>query len=158
VTKVKVAFYQKVRFVFQISKSPKKKKKIRKTILSLKFKIPAHNIILFWAGILNFKLRIVFWNIFFWWIGDLKNESHFLIKKPPLVVTLDFKLIRTWKSAEKYYKICQNNIVYTIFTTKPSYTHWIYFKNFMQIFEKICHSGSWTIFKGTLVLDSKASY
>ena len=31
----------------------------------MKFKIPAHNIIILWAGILNFKFRIVFWNIFF---------------------------------------------------------------------------------------------
>ena len=59
-----------------------KKKVFQKTILNLKFKIPAHNIILFWAGILNFKFKIVFWNIFFSRFGDLKNESHFLKKKP----------------------------------------------------------------------------
>ena len=47
----KSAFFQKVRFVFQISKSQKK--------------------------ISNFKFRIVIWNIFF---RDLKNESHFLKK------------------------------------------------------------------------------
>ena len=33
----------------------------QKTILNLKFKTPAHNIILLWAGILNFKFRIIFW-------------------------------------------------------------------------------------------------
>ena len=59
----KGGIFQRVRFVFQISQSSKKL--FQKTILKLKFKIPAHNIILFWAGILNFKFRIVFWNIFF---------------------------------------------------------------------------------------------
>ena len=38
---VKVAFLQKVRCVFQISKSPKKI--FQKTILNLKFKFPANN-------------------------------------------------------------------------------------------------------------------
>ena len=38
---LKVAFFQKVRFVFQISKSPKKKI-FQKTILSLKFKFHAN--------------------------------------------------------------------------------------------------------------------
>ena len=52
--------------VICFSNLPISKKKIfQKTILNLKFKIPAHNIILLWAGILNFKFRIVFWNIFF---------------------------------------------------------------------------------------------
>ena len=64
---LKVAFFQKVRFVFQISKSQKKYSK--KTILSLKFKFPANNSKVFWAGNLNFKFRIVFWNIFF---GDFE--------------------------------------------------------------------------------------
>ena len=52
----------------------------QKTILNLKFKIPAHNSIMLWARILNFKSRIVFWNIFFWRFENLKNESHFLKK------------------------------------------------------------------------------
>ena len=60
---LKVAFFQKVRFVFQISKSSKKI--FQKTILNLKFKFPANNTLLLLAGNLNFKLRIVFWNIFF---------------------------------------------------------------------------------------------
>ena len=38
---LKVSFFQKVRFVFQNSQSPQKN--IQKTILSLKFEIPAHN-------------------------------------------------------------------------------------------------------------------
>ena len=42
-----------------------KKKIFQKTILNLKFKIPAQNSIMLWAGILNFKFKIVFWNIFF---------------------------------------------------------------------------------------------
>ena len=77
---IKVAFFQKVWFVFQISKSPKKKYS-KTTILNLKFKFPAQNTLLLLAGNLNFKLRIVFWNIFF---GDLKNKLHFLKKKTPL--------------------------------------------------------------------------
>ena len=44
---LKVAFFQKVRFIFQISQSPKKI--FQKTILNLKFKIPTHNIILLWG-------------------------------------------------------------------------------------------------------------
>ena len=75
---LKVAFFRKCDVFF---KSPNLQKKIfQKTILSLKFKIPAHNIIPFLGGNLNFKFRIVFWNIFFWRFGDLKNESHFLKK------------------------------------------------------------------------------
>ena len=47
-------------------KSPNLQKKIfQKTILSLKFKFPANNILLLLVGNLNFKLRIVFWNIYF---------------------------------------------------------------------------------------------
>ena len=77
---LKVAFYQKVRFVFQISKSPKKI--FQKTILNLKFKTPTHNIILLLVEILYFKFRLVFWNIFLGRMGDLKKESHFLKKNP----------------------------------------------------------------------------
>ena len=77
---LQVAFFQKVLLVFQISKSPKKK--FQKTILNLKFKIPDQNNIILWARILNFKFMIVFWNIFSF--GDLKNQSRFLKKKPPL--------------------------------------------------------------------------
>ena len=77
---VKVASFQKVRFVFQISKSPKKI-------------IPHHypeleiwiSCLLLWAGISNFKFMIVIWNIFF---GDLEiwKTNHTFWKKPPLVV------------------------------------------------------------------------
>jgi hypothetical protein len=70
---LKVVFFQKVRFVFQISKS--QKKIFQKTILSLKFKFPANNTLLLLAGNLNFKLRIVFWNISFLRFGDL-NKFH----------------------------------------------------------------------------------
>ena len=55
-----MAFFQKVQFVFQISKYPKKI--IPKTILNLKFKFQAHD---------------SFLEYFF---GDLKKESHFLKK------------------------------------------------------------------------------
>ena len=61
-------------------KSPNLQKKIfQKTILDLKFKIPALNSILLWAGILNFKFRIVFWIIFFWRFEKriaLSEKSH----------------------------------------------------------------------------------
>ena len=51
-----------IRFLdLQISK----KKIFQKTILNLKFKIPAQNSIMLWVGILNFKFKIAFWNIFF---------------------------------------------------------------------------------------------
>ena len=43
----------------------KKKYIFHKTILSLKFKIPTHKIVLLWAGILNFKFRLVFLDYFF---------------------------------------------------------------------------------------------
>ena len=84
--KVKVAFFQKVGLSFKSPNLPKKI--VQKTILDLKFKTPAHNSIMLWAGILNFKFRIVFWNIFFWRFGDLKNESHFLKKSHLNVVPL----------------------------------------------------------------------
>ena len=58
-------------------------KVFQKTNLNLKFKFPANNSMLKLAE--NFKSRIVFWNIFFWRFGGLKNTSHFLKKKPPLV-------------------------------------------------------------------------
>ena len=60
------------------------KKIFEKTILNLKFKFPTNNPLPLLAGNLNFKFRIVFWNIFFRTFGDLKKESHFLKKKPPL--------------------------------------------------------------------------
>ena len=66
-------FLQKVRFVFQISKSQKKKLS-KKTILNLKFKFPAKNTLLLLAGNLNFKLRIVFWNKFFLEIWRLEKQ------------------------------------------------------------------------------------
>ena len=75
---LEVFFFQKMWFVFQISKS--QKKIFQKTILSLKVEFPANNNKMFWAGNLNFKFMIVFWNIFFWRFGGLKNESHFLKK------------------------------------------------------------------------------
>ena len=54
-TLLKVAFFQKVRFVFQISKSWKKI--FQKTILNLKFKIPAH-ISQDYAMDRNFKFQV----------------------------------------------------------------------------------------------------
>ena len=68
---------------YSFFKSPNLQKKIfQKTILNLKFKIPAHNIILFWAGILNFKFKIVFWNIFFFEIWRSKKRIALSETKP----------------------------------------------------------------------------
>ena len=79
---LKVAFFRKCDSYFR---SPDLKKKIfQKTILNLKLKISAHNIILFWSGILNFKFKIVFWNIFFSRFEDLKKRIALSEKKPPL--------------------------------------------------------------------------
>ena len=79
---LKVAFFQKVRCVFQISKS--QKKIFQKTILSLKFKFPANYSILLLTGNLNFKLRIVFGIFFF----EILRCKHIALseKKPPLKV------------------------------------------------------------------------
>ena len=83
---LKVAFFQKVQCVFQISKSPKKIFQI--TILSLKFKFPANNSKVLLARNLNFKFRIVFRNIFLeiWRFGKRIALSE---KKPPLVHRLE---------------------------------------------------------------------
>ena len=72
---LKVAFFQKVRFI-----QPPKKTILQKTILNFKFKISAQNSIMLWAGFSNFELKIALWNIFFSRFGDLKNEPHFLKK------------------------------------------------------------------------------
>ena len=57
-----------------------KKKIFQKTILNLKFKLPANNTLL---GNLNFKLRIVF-GIFFLEIWRFEKEIALSEKKPPL--------------------------------------------------------------------------
>ena len=54
---VKVAFFQKVQFVFQISKSPKQI--TPNHYLELEIWISC---LLLWAGISNFKFRIVIWS------------------------------------------------------------------------------------------------
>ena len=86
VDEIKVAFFQKVRFVFQISKS--QKKNIPKTILSLQFEFPTSNALLLLAGNLNFMLRIVFWNIFFFEIWRSEKRIALSEKKPPLAYAL----------------------------------------------------------------------
>ena len=74
-TLLKVSFFQKVRFVFQISQSPKK-------IIPKNYpELERISCLLIWAGISNFNLRIVFWDNFFGRLGDLKNESHSLKKR-----------------------------------------------------------------------------
>ena len=65
---------------YSFFKSPNLPKILQKTILNLKFKIPAHNSSLFWAGILNFKFRIVF-GIFSFGDSEIwKKELNFLKK------------------------------------------------------------------------------
>ena len=76
---LKVAFFQKVRFVFQISKSSKKI--FKKTILTVKFKFPTNIILLLLAGNLNFKFRIAFWNIFILEISRFKKHIALSEKK-----------------------------------------------------------------------------
>ena len=58
---IKVAFFSEsvIRF------SNLQKNLFQKTILILKFKFPAYNSKVLWAGNLNFMFRIVFWNISF---------------------------------------------------------------------------------------------
>ena len=74
---LKVFFFRKCDSFFR-SPNLKKKKIFQKTILSLKFKFPAHNTLLLWAGNLNFKLRILFLEYFF---GDLKKRIALSEKK-----------------------------------------------------------------------------
>ena len=64
----KGAFFQKVKFVFQISKL------FQKTILSLKFEIPDH----ISKQIIQISSSGYFLEYFF--LRDLKNESH-IVKK-----------------------------------------------------------------------------
>ena len=71
-----MAFFQKVRFVFQISKSPKKN--IPNYYPELEIWICC---LLLLVGNLNFKFRIVFWNISFWRFEKWIALSE---KKPPL--------------------------------------------------------------------------
>ena len=65
-----------MRFVFQISQSPKKI--IPKNYPELEIWI---SYLMLWAGISNFKFRIVIWSKLFWRFGGLKNELHFLKKR-----------------------------------------------------------------------------
>ena len=80
---LKVAFFQKVRFIFQISQSPKKV--IPKDYPELEIWVTC---LLIWVGISNFKLRIVFWNNVFG-----RNESHFSKKNSPLVTRVVISLV-----------------------------------------------------------------
>ena len=83
----KGGFFRKCDSFFR---SPNLEKKIfQKAILNLKFKIPAHNIILFWAGILNFKFKICsFLEYFFFEIWRSKKRIALSEKKPPLMHSL----------------------------------------------------------------------
>ena len=77
---LKVPFFIKWDLFFQISQSPKKN---LKTILSLKFEIPAYNSKQLTYS--NFKLRIVF-RKFFWEIGRFEKRTSLSEKKPHLKV------------------------------------------------------------------------
>ena len=73
---LKVPFFQKVRFVFQISQSSKKI--VPKNYPELEIWNSVNNVF-------KFQAQDSFLEYFFGRLGDLKNESHFLKKKPPLV-------------------------------------------------------------------------
>ena len=79
---LKVAFFQKVQNVFQVSKSPKKKI-FQKTILNLKFKFPANNSTYTVIGG-NFKFQAQDSFLEYFYFG---NELHFL-KKCHLYLTI----------------------------------------------------------------------
>ena len=83
---IKGVFFQKVRFVFQISKNNYSKS----LSWTLNLKFPSITVNSKQLTYSNFKLRIVIWSNFF---GDLKNELH-LLKKTHLYQ----KLSRTWIS------------------------------------------------------------
>ena len=72
---LKVPFFRKSD---SFSKSPNVPKKLfQKTILSLKFEIPAH----ISKQLIQISSSVqFFWNNFFGRLGDLKNEFHFLKK------------------------------------------------------------------------------
>ena len=76
---LKVAYVQKVRSIFKISRSPKKKYS-KKNILNLKFEIPTHNSIMLWGGNFEFQVQDSILEYFFWRFGDFKTQSHFLKK------------------------------------------------------------------------------
>ena len=82
-TFIKGGFYSESAIGFldlQISK----KKIFQKTILNLKFKIPAHNIILFWAWNFKFQVQDSFLEYFFFEIWRSKKRMALSVKKPPL--------------------------------------------------------------------------
>ena len=81
---LKVAFFQKVRFVFQISKSPKKISPNHYPELEIWI-----SCLLLGTGISNFKFRIVIWSNCF--LEIWKTNLTFW-KKPPL-----FLLVKNWK-------------------------------------------------------------
>ena len=87
-SKVKGGFFQEVRCVFQISKSPKKKL-FRNTILDLKFKFPTNFSTLLLTANLNFKFRIVFCNILFW---RFENRIALSERKPYISYELWFDI------------------------------------------------------------------
>ena len=70
-----LTFFRKCDFF----KSPNLQKKKYSKKLNLTFKIPAHNILLLLAGILNFKFRIVFWEIW-----RFEKRIALSERKPPL--------------------------------------------------------------------------
>ena len=81
----KGGFFQKVGFVFQISQSPEKKYS-KKTILNLKFKIPAQNstIMLCMGGNLKFQVQDSFFEYIFFEIWRSKKRIALSEKKSPI--------------------------------------------------------------------------
>ena len=91
---LKVAYFQKVQFVFQISQSPKSLFQI--TIMSLKFNFSTNNSK---PQIQIFKLSIVFLEYFLKGrSGDLKNTSYFLKKATFSLGSVEFSHLWFWKN------------------------------------------------------------
>ena len=97
---LKVAFFQKVRFVFQISVNLQNKKNPN-YYPELKIWICC---LLIMAGNLNFMFRIVIWNIYFWRFEKWIALSE---KKPPLALSLSRS--RSWQKCEPFALAIEKN-------------------------------------------------
>ena len=63
----------------------------KKTILDLKFKIPAYDSIMLWAEILKFQVQDSFLNIFFFGDWEIWKTNCTFWTEPPLVDWKDYK-------------------------------------------------------------------
>ena len=106
-------------------KSPYLQKKIfQKTILNLKFKVPAHNIRLLWAGILNFKFRIVFLEYFFWGDWEIWKMNQTFWKKPPLMSMVSRSTIKSLTKNWKLFLCLFNGFRKYMRNSSPTMARW----------------------------------